>query len=78
MEPDEIRKNVAYVINELEATAGMKKVFKPWLFERKKELVDEGQRLILEEASKYKFSVLTGKMRMIDEIFEQLDSWKNT
>jgi len=73
---DSKREHESTIINEVSAHPGIKLLFFPWLEGRKIELTEEAQKLISEDAPKNKFSILTGKMRMIDEIFEQWETWK--
>lgn len=50
-------------------------VLRPWLLERKQDLIEDTDKLIREDAPKNKFSVVSGKRQMLSEIEEQLILW---
>ena len=52
-------------------------LFLPWIEEQKKDLADQADRLISEDAPKNKFSILSGKRQMIKAVEEQIETWKN-
>lgn len=48
-----------------------------WLDERKSECVDQTMKLIRDDAPKNKFSIITGKMMMIEDVQTKLEQLVN-
>jgi len=46
--------------------------FAKWLEEQKSDLVGTSMKLIREDAPKNRFSIVAGRMQMIDDAFEKL------
>lgn len=77
MEPEKlVKQDEATIMLELEKTQGWRRLFRPWLQQERIDKVEMAARLISEDAPKNKFSVLSGEMKMIDKIFEQVEAWK--
>jgi hypothetical protein len=49
---------------------------KEWLADQKKELVEQTIKLISEDAPKNKFSIITGKMKMIEEFESEIENFE--
>ncbi len=59
---------------EYEHLAHWRLVLRPWLEVKRSEILERQRRLVLEDAPKNKFSVLTGELRVIEELFEYFEA----
>lgn len=54
----------------------LKTHLKGWMEDQKKELVDTTVKLISEDAPKNKFSIVTGKMKMIEDLESEIENFE--
>ena len=51
-------------------------LMKPWIEQYRADVLEKHRRLVMEDAAKSKFSVISGKIQFIEDLFEQIDAWK--